>query len=663
MAPTPPTALVFDDVEIDVAGRRLLRAGTPVPLEPKAFDVLVLLVSAPGQAFGRDRILDAVWGHRHVTPGVLNRVMTLLRHALGEDAQRPRYLRTLHGVGYRFDLPPPDTAPALPETRPPDPGATEPIPPVPTRAPTPTPPTARHSRRAPGWRRTAAGVAGLAILSAAGWWALDRDPANAPATSATTPLAVAPTLIVMPLQPIGGGAADRDIAAGLSDELISALARIDGLHVIARESTGLAIAESTDISALVPRLGISHALEGSLRQSGQTLRMHLRLTDAATGRTLWAQDYDRGVADVLVLEREIAAAVAGSLALRLGLGTQTATPRGGDAEFLLRYQKVRLLLRGVTTAAMLDQAETELRELVNQRPDDARVHAELAFVLSSRGGARPQLAAGLRAEALREAATALRLDPTLPEPYHVQGTAACRDEAWNACLALHEKALAIDPSSAAARMTYAMALASMGYVDRAGTVLRAGLVKDPLNRVLPYALGRLQDTLGDHAQARATFERAAGFNLYGPWFNAVWRGDLADAMRLAERMDRNPRDPDNGPLLKTAYVAATQALADPRLWPRAIEAGREFERQTGMMDFLRVLHPQPDAAGLVDGFEKTRKRGYSTWDLLLWTRELAYIRRDPAFRDYLRRSGIVAHWRQHGAPSQCRVEDQLATCE
>ena len=95
----------FDDIVLDLAGRRLLRAGEPQPLEPKAFAVLSLLAGSPGQVFSRDEILDAVWGHRHVTPGVLNRVITLIRHALGEDAHTPRYLHTVHGYGYRFDLP------------------------------------------------------------------------------------------------------------------------------------------------------------------------------------------------------------------------------------------------------------------------------------------------------------------------------------------------------------------------------------------------------------------------------------------------------------------------------------------------------------------------------------------------------------------------------
>ena len=120
--PAPP--LAFDDVVIDFAGRRLLRGGQPQALEPKAFGVLALLAQAPGRVFPRDDILDAVWGHRHVTPGVLNRVMTLLRHALGEDAQSPRYLHTLHGVGYRFDLPS-DAALAEPRIEAPPPAAPE----------------------------------------------------------------------------------------------------------------------------------------------------------------------------------------------------------------------------------------------------------------------------------------------------------------------------------------------------------------------------------------------------------------------------------------------------------------------------------------------------------------------------------------------------------
>ena len=112
MSDSTPSLRAFDDIVIDLDSRRLLRAGELQPLEPKAFGVLELLTGSPGHVFSREEILDAVWGHRHVTPGVLNRIMTLLRHALGEDAQTPRYLHTVHGYGYRFDLAAPEAVPA-----------------------------------------------------------------------------------------------------------------------------------------------------------------------------------------------------------------------------------------------------------------------------------------------------------------------------------------------------------------------------------------------------------------------------------------------------------------------------------------------------------------------------------------------------------------------
>lgn len=112
---TTPPPLAFDDVVIDFGAHRVLRGGIEQPLEPKAFGVLALLAGEPGRAFSRDELLDGVWGHRHVTPGVLNRVMTLLRQALGEKAGDTRYLHTLHGVGYRFDLPARPSVTATPD--------------------------------------------------------------------------------------------------------------------------------------------------------------------------------------------------------------------------------------------------------------------------------------------------------------------------------------------------------------------------------------------------------------------------------------------------------------------------------------------------------------------------------------------------------------------
>ena len=92
----------FDDIVVDAAAHTLSRAGIPQTVEPKAFAVLLKLLRRAGELVGRDELLDEVWGHRHVTPGVLTRVIAQLRHALGDDSQRPRYIQTQHALGYRF---------------------------------------------------------------------------------------------------------------------------------------------------------------------------------------------------------------------------------------------------------------------------------------------------------------------------------------------------------------------------------------------------------------------------------------------------------------------------------------------------------------------------------------------------------------------------------
>lgn len=641
---SPP--LSFDGVVIDFVGRRLLRDGEVQPLEPKAFAVLALLAAAPGRAFSRDDILDAVWGHRHVTPGVLNRVMTLLRHALGEEAHAPRYLHTLHGIGYRFDLPT-ETRAAMAF------GGAE----QERRTRTDRRAADAASVRMRSWLWPATAVFVLLALGAFGLWRLWPARLAAPAAAM---VAAMPTLVVMPLKPIGDTASVRALADGMGEELIGALAQIDDLRVIARESTAIAAAESTDPTQLTRRLGITHVLEGSLQQAGQRLRIRLRLIEAGSGRTLWAKDFDRNASEVLALQREIAQAVAASLTLKMGLAAGPAA-KSGDAEFLRRYLTARTLMtqrkRGI--AESIEPAETEFRALVRERPDDARAHAGLATALDIRAYRRPQLAPALRAEALQEAAIAQRLDPSLPEPYFIQARAACRDNLWEPCLALLTKARTAAPSFPPIRYEYAMVMAQLGYLDRAEAAMREAVARDPINPGWRFGLGRILDTQGRHAEARAQFDRSDVYAVYGRWFNAVWRRDYAAAATIAGKdFDDEQLHDTQSIRLKPSYVATSRALVDPAHWAAAEAAMREFEQETGLLNFNRVLAPDAaaHAADLIAKLDVLRERSYSSWDLLLWTKDLDYLRRDPAFQAYLHDNGIFAYWKRHGFPKQCRPD-------
>ncbi|MEL1263490.1 winged helix-turn-helix domain-containing protein [Pseudoxanthomonas putridarboris] len=661
-----PAQLAFDDVVIDFAGRRLLRGGVEQALEPKAFAVLALLAGEPGRVFARDEILDAVWGHRHVTPGVLNRIVTLLRQALDEDAHHPRLLHTLHGVGYRFDLPAACASPATETTLPNPPGASAETSPIQAL-------NRRASDQAPArrpWhtaRRLPLLPAVLVVAVVGALWLWPRaDPAPPASVSSSTATVGTPTLVVMPLKPIDDGDRTRIIADGLGEELICSLAQIDGLRVIARDSTRLAAAESNDPAQLVQRLGITHALEGNLQQSGQSLRVRLRLVDAHGGGALWTKDFDRDASEVLLLQREIAEAVAASLALKLGLDAVPA--RSGDAEFLHRYLVARALVnrRDLPPEASTELAESEFRDLVRAHPDDARARAGLALALEVRAQRKPTLAPALRQEALREATLAMQLDPSLPEPYFVLASDACYKSEWERCLELEAKTLKVAPSNTDVVYGNAIILARLGYLDRAESVMRELAARDPISDRPSFLLGRILDTQGRHDEARREFVGLPPDAAYARWFNAVWRRDYAAALRIAERDIGAPDHPDAyASRLAPGYVAASRALADPSLWPQAVAEFEKSEQSTGLTNFARVLTPDAPAraAYLIRELNQIRQRGYSSWDLLLWSKDLAFLRRDPAFQEFLRDNGILAYWRKHGFPAQCRAQGDGAVCE
>ncbi|WP_300616454.1 transcriptional regulator [Dokdonella sp.] len=181
------TGYRFGDVEVDARRRRVLRNDAELALEPKAYGVLVELLRKAGDVVARDTLLDAVWGHRHVTPAVLNRIVAILRRELGDDAEHPRWIRTVHGVGYEFigslETSAEEPVPATASISAPSPAAW-PVPP-------PSTPSSQRALRAISWL-----LAALAVVAAVASWTLwTRAPTAAPIAAAAPERGVA----VLPL--------------------------------------------------------------------------------------------------------------------------------------------------------------------------------------------------------------------------------------------------------------------------------------------------------------------------------------------------------------------------------------------------------------------------------------------------------------------------------
>jgi TolB-like protein/DNA-binding winged helix-turn-helix (wHTH) protein/Tfp pilus assembly protein PilF len=665
--------ITFDRIEIDLGGRRLLVDGVEAPLEPKAFDVLRLFASHPGRAFTRDEMLDAVWGHRHVTPGVLNRVVTLIRQALGETPQDPRYLQTLHGIGYRFDAPvrrfemrPTATSDERFITAPingvaatqPDRGKAGLSAPTAIGAPAPPidPPsvsigTMKHDAEPrlggrPFHSRWLSLVA-LAVVVAgfAVWWSSQRHP-SVPSPSANA----APMLVVLPLRAIGEDKNESVFADGLSEELTTQLAHVDGLRMISSTSAARAQRDGFDAAQLSERLHVTHALEGSLREAGGKLRIDLRLVETPSGRTVWSQGYDRTTNDIFDVQQEIAQAVASALSLNMKL-VRSASP-APDPDVFREYLELRHTFMSHSAGPDYDKAEVALNALAARAPDFAPVHGLLALNLASR------FEPGREQEALPEATKAIKLDPDSIYAYAALGELACFRYEWNDCMKELRTALALSPADPVMNLLVGMRLARLGYGEEALRHFKIAHATDPLSYWTNANLGTELDVLGRPEDARPyldtlqSLDPAAHLTGSLRWYNAVLRNDLSDAHDIAMHM------PDGDPL-KASFLAVGEALANPAAWPDAMRKLQAAQEKRGESYWLQLLIPRPDVAMALHMYGDNNHFGGK----FIWSRQFVAIRPDPAFSDFLRRTKTIDYWNANGWPPQCKPAGESAHCD
>jgi TolB-like protein/DNA-binding winged helix-turn-helix (wHTH) protein/Flp pilus assembly protein TadD len=634
-------AIVFDDVEIDVDGRRLTVDGKDVALEPKTFAVLALLAGNPGKTLTHDDILDAVWGHRHVTQSVLHRAIALLRQALGGRSSQRQYIHTVHGVGYRFDArvlhrPPPslvDDGAAIS-------GDASGAPASAGRAIEADPTAVPRPRR--NGITIAIAVCALLVLGAV---FVLRMRAPAPPAS--------PTLVVLPLQVIGDDKGEAAFAAGLSEELTTRLARVSGLRLISGISATIARKDDFDPPQLAAKLHTTHALEGSLREAGDKLRIDLRLIETPTGRTVWAQDYDRSTGDVFATQQEIAQAVATALALHIGIAH--AVPPAPDPKVFREYLQLRHVFLASNDDAAYAQAERNLDALAARAHDYAPVHGLLALNLASDFEGE-----GKENAALREARSALAIDPNDLYAHLALGMVASHDKDWATVKREYDIALALSPSDPVVHNIDGMFLARLGYGERALAQFEIAYAADPLGYWVTYNMGTHLDVLGHHAEAKKYLdllpgrETEASMNTdVARWRNAVWRGDFIGARTFAAQL------PDSNGSRK-AYVAATEALIDPAAWPQAETAiGEREAASVKRPDRLRLYEPKPNVADILATFEPGDQQPGGN---LVWATGYAPMRRDPAFQDFLTQMKFIGFWNVNGWPPQCKPDGSGARC-
>ncbi len=291
-----------------------------VHLEPKVMDVLVKLASRSGAVVTRDEFMTEVWRGRVVTDEALSRCVSLLRLALRDNRKSPEFVQTVPKVGYRLVAPTRaiEQAEALP---------------VATASPAPPDGVAGMAHEKARNRRTGpvslgAGVfLGIAALAPVLWlFGVFGESATVhPGSSSLA--AREPSLAVLPLVNVGGDPRDDYFSDGLTEDLINVFSRVDGLAVVARTSAFAYKKRTGDVREIGRRLGARHVLYGSVRRSGQALRINVQLVDVETGTQVWAEQYAGDLDDVFVLQAQITRSIVDVISPRLALATPPALAR------------------------------------------------------------------------------------------------------------------------------------------------------------------------------------------------------------------------------------------------------------------------------------------------------------------------------------------------
>ncbi len=317
----------FDEHELDVARRELRARGDVVPIEPQAFDTLRLLVEARARVVSKDELIETVWSGRIVSDAAIASQIKAARKALGDDGRTQRYIKTVHGRGFRF--------------------------------------VGSAQERAP---------------SAA------AEPAAAPAErvdlapTATRIGAGRPSIAVLPFRVIGDGGAYAAIADALPQDLTAELSRLHWLFVIARGSSFRFRDPAQDVVEIGARLGARYCVSGGVEILGRRMTVHWELTDALDGGVVWAERAQGPVERVHELRAETTAKIVSALELRIS-AHEVERARLSAPDNLDVWARYHLGLHHLFRFTKEDNARalTHFAAASSEDPSFARAYAGLSF--------------------------------------------------------------------------------------------------------------------------------------------------------------------------------------------------------------------------------------------------------------------------------------------
>lgn len=504
-----------------------------------------------------------------------------------------------------------------------------------------TPEGVRRAEAAPDppagrWRAARyLGPGAVVALAGFGAYAYMGGPERAASASAGRITSIA----VLPFADMSPGKDHEYFSDGLSEELLDALAQIDGLKVPARTSSFAFKGEGVDIRDVGRRLGVQTVLEGSVRKAGERIRITAQLIDAASGYHLWSQTYDRDLTDIFAVQDEISREIVAALRLDLpgGAGSRLVAEHTQDPRAHDLYLKGRYAL-GRRTAPSIRDAIGLFEQAISIDPGYAKAWAGLADGYLLLPYFAEIAAQPLRERAQAAARRAIELDPGLAEPHATIGLILSYERRFSEAEHEFERALALNPNYATAYQWHGIQLGMQRRSEEALQAARKAYALDPLSRAIAANVGahlrhagRLEEA-AEHYRSLLQFEEAFADN----------HSDLAGVYSALGRHEEAVRAARRGAELSGGGARASATLA--YVLARAGHAGEAREILARLRSGSAYLAPFQlatvhtalgDTAVALDFVERgVAEEGPG----ILFAPDLADLRSHPRFQALLERA-------------------------
>jgi TolB-like protein len=521
----------FADFEIDIARRELRRGGAVVHIEPQVFDLLVHLIRNRERIVSKDELIEVIWHGRIVSEAALSSRISAARRVLGDSGNDQTLIRTMYKRGFRF------VGELVPER----------------------------------------------VVAS------DQDRSAAPADDAVKlvpsaeplPLPDKPSIAVLPFQNMSRDPEQEYFADGLTEDIITGLSRQRWFFVIARNSSFTYKGAAVDVREVAAQLGVRYILEGSVRKADNRVRVTGQLIDASNGNHLWAEKYDRELADIFALQDDITSRVIGSVAPQILVAeaarVQRKPPQSVDAWDLV-MQAVPHMWRMSTDEHA--RAQELLQRAIALDGNYAHAHALLGWTYVTMFNLDTRRPIGEWTDrALATGATAATLDDEEPWAHLVLGLGHARRRRPQLAFRHLTKSVELSPS-------FALGYAGLGYALACGGQPESGLQaleeahrlspRDPFLAIYAptvrymalFALERYEETI---AVCRAT--TASHPHHAGAW--RLMTVSLGLLGRVDEAKDALAHTLTLQPDLSSAHVEINTVYANPEDRSRFLEGLRK----------------------------------------------------------------------------------------